>query len=122
MPTESARAISVTLGGTATANHFVTLQADGKFDLSSAQDNADGIILSDGVDGDRVSMAIPDSSVMEVVASAAITAGDNIGCAAAGEARTAVAGDTIMGKALVAAAAGDEVISILFSKAGAVQA
>ena len=118
MSTESARSISITAGAAVTAYHFVTLASDGKFDHSGVQANADGIVLEDGVDGDRVPMAVPDSSVMEVVASAAISVGDDIGCAAAGEARTAVLNDVVMGKALSAAGAGGEIIEILFSKAG----
>jgi hypothetical protein len=121
MATQSARAISVTAGATIVANTFIDLQADGKFDPCGAADMADGIALEAGVDTDRIPMVVPDGSVVQVVASAAISVGDLVGCAASGQARTAATGDPVMGKALTAAGAAGELIDIQFLR-GAVLA
>ncbi len=117
MASQSARAIHVTAGAAVTRSTFIELQTDGKFDPAGVAGNADGVALEDGVDTDRIPMAVPDSGIIQVTASAAISVGDEIGCAAAGEARTAVASDPIMGKAITAAGAQGELIDLLFSKA-----
>lgn len=119
---QSARAISVTAGASVTPNLFVTLQSDGKFDPAGLGDDADGVVLEAGSDGDRVPMVVPDGCVIPVVASAAILAGANVASAAGGQAVTAGTGNVILGKALTAADGSGELVEVLFSKAGAASA
>jgi len=114
MPFENTQSISLTSGAAVTQSRFVTLAADGQVDHTAAAGDADGVALSGATAaGSRISVAQLDGAKLEVEAGEAIAVGDLIGSGANGQARTAVSGDAILGKALSVAAAAGEIITII---------
>ena len=84
--------------------------------VAGAGVNADGILQGSPVAGDPANVMHQGTS--KAVAGAAITAGAEVASDAAGKVVTAVSTDFILGKALEAAAADGEIITVLISKAG----
>lgn len=96
---------------------FVTVNSSGRIALAAAAANADGI-LQDKPNAQGVNGIVANGGISKVVASAAITKGDMIGCAASGQARTATTSDYIMGRALDTATAQGQIIRILLKPGG----
>lgn len=96
---------------------FVTTNSSARVALSAAAANADGI-LQDKPSAAGKSCIVAVAGISKVVASAAITKGDLVGCAASGQARTAAASDYIHGRALETASAQGQIISILLKPGG----
>jgi len=117
---ENVQTISATAGEALPIYRFVTLQADGKYDLTGTDDlRADGVTAEvAAADGDLFALApTPQPAIMKVEASAAISVGDLIAAdGTAGKAKTAAAagaGLYSLGVALSAAAADGEIIEVL---------
>ncbi len=125
MPFEAVRAISLNASAAAIRiARFVVVGAS-----AQAAEAGGGTADVDGVSLEAVAVsnaglafaaAAPDGAKVEVAAGAAVTAGDLVMSDAQGRAITATATNNILGRALTAAGAADEVITILFSKGAGV--
>lgn len=122
MPFESARAVTLPIGAAINQYRIVTVDTSGEaVEAAAGADNVVGVTLEgvttaqfDSGDGQvTVPVAVLDGSKLRIEASAAISVGDVVGAAAAGEARTAVTGDGIVGIALEASAAQGDIITVL---------
>lgn len=109
--------ISVTLeaGGDLSAAQFtfVLLASDAQVDqVSSAGGDADGVLQNDpSAAGRAATVAI--GGIVKVKAGAVVAAGAKVQSDATGRAITAATGDHVLGKAVTAAGAADEIISVL---------
>jgi hypothetical protein len=102
---------------------FVTLAATGISESATATEEIDGISMeavAAGNAGLAVPCARPNGCKVEITAGAAVAAGALVMSDATGRAITATATNSVHGKALTAAAAADEVITILFYKGASV--
>jgi len=115
---QETRVVSVTAGEESVIYTFVSLQADGKYDITGATtERMHGIAAEGGVpDGGALAMVIPNGAIAKVKAGAAITIGDPVQSDATGRAITHVSGAGAFraGIALEAATAADQIISIQF--------
>ena len=93
--------------------HFVLLASDGQVDLvASAGGDADGVLYNDPAAAGRAA-TVAISGIVKVVAGAAVAVGDKVQSDASGRAITAASGDHVLGKAVSAAGAAGDVISVL---------
>ena len=115
---QETRVVSVIAGEESVIYTFVSLQADGKYDITGATtERMHGIAAEGGVpDGGALAMVIPNGAIAKVKAGAAITIGDAVQSDATGRAITHVSGANVFraGIALEAATAADQIISIQF--------
>ena len=110
--------ISGVAGADLTIYRFGVRSGNTVTENSTAGGFVDGIINETVLNGQEVGLVVPDGAIRKVEAGAAISAGANVSSAADGQAITATAGHAIMGKALDAATAADDVIRILFGYRG----
>jgi len=96
---------------------FVDVTGDQAVNLTGAAGKAIGVLQNKPVSGAPATI-YGVGSVSKVAASAAIAAGAKIGSAASGKARTAASADVTLGVALEAAAADDDLISVLLLPLG----
>lgn len=93
---------------------FVKISGTGVISVAAATDAPIGVLLNDPASGETAAVAV--SGIVKLVASAAITAGATIGTTATGTAVTLAAGtDTtkyIVGRAITAAGAGGDIITV----------
>ena len=93
---------------------FVKISGTGVISVAAATDAPIGVLLNDPASGETAAVAV--SGIVKLVASAAITAGVTIGTTATGTAVTLAAGaDTtkyIVGRAITAAGAGGDIITV----------
>ncbi len=111
------KVLSVVAGETSVIYRYVSLQADGKYDISTQGERMGGIAAeSDVADGDALAMVIPNGAIAKIEAGAAIAVGAAVGSDATGRAITHVsaAGDFRGGIALDAAGAAGDIIRIQF--------
>ena len=118
---ENVRPISLNAAATAIRiARFVVVGASGQAaEAAAATDEVDGVSLeavAAGNAGLAFPAAAPDGAKVEVAAGAAVTAGALVTSDATGRAVTAATGNRVNGRALTAAGAADEVITILFRK------
>lgn len=111
---EQVQSISLNAGEDLSAAQYLF----GELDLAGNVDVADtlgvdaiGVIYTNPVSGEAVQIAY--AGVAKVKASAAIAVGAKVAAAADGRAVTAGSGHHVLGRALVAAGAADEVIPVL---------
>ena len=95
---------------------IVKLDGNGDVVLCGAGESMTGV-LEDAPEAAGRAASVVTTNRTKVRASAGITAGDRLGCAAGGLARTAASNDWILGEALSDAAAGD-IFSALLSLQG----
>tara|TARA_R110000851_G_scaffold50512_3_gene120563 strand:+ start:1945 stop:2319 length:375 start_codon:yes stop_codon:yes gene_type:complete len=100
-------------------NYLIALNSSGKAILSSVNARIDGVLQNNPVSGEVASLATVEGTIVKCVASAAITLGDNLAAVATGKVKTAASTNEIIGKALEAATADGDLISVLFKHAGA---
>ena len=105
------------------ASQYLAVITPDALAVAGAAANAFGI-LQNKPDGSASGAQITTATVMvagisRAIASAAIVAGAKVGCAAAGELRTAVSGDHVIGIALEAAAAQGDIFAVLLATGGA---
>lgn len=122
--TESTRAITGVAGSSVSALRFVVRASDGQYDhAGTAQIPVDGISAEGASLNGEFPVVVPDGAVMKITAGAAITSGALVATNNAGKAIAFVdaAGNVATGRALTAATADGEVISIQFfhAKTGA---
>lgn len=113
---ESIKLLSGIAGEALTIYRFVSLQTDGKYDVSGAGERIDGICAeSVAADGDCFPRVMPGGEA-KVEAGAAVSIGDLVQSDASGRAITHVSGAGVGrgGKALTAAAAAGDIITIEF--------
>ena len=111
------QAVTSTAGAALTIYRYVTLQTDGKYDLSGAGDLIDGICgMTVAADLDVFPRVIPNGATCKIEAGAAITVGDELESDATGRAITHTSGlaEGVGGKCLTAAAAAGDIIEITF--------
>lgn len=114
---QDTRVVSVIAGEASVIYTFVSLQADGKYDITAQGERMNGIAAEDGVaDGDALAMIIPNGAIVKVKAGAVTTIGGAVGSDATGRAidHVSAAGDFRAGVFLDAAGAADEIIRIQF--------
>lgn len=98
---------------------FVTMAAAGISESAAATEEVVGISLeaiAAANTGLAVACARPNGGKVEVAAGAAVLVGALVTTDATGRAVTAATGNTVLGVALTASGAADEVITIVFSK------
>ena len=116
-------------GLSAAQYRFVALNANGEVLLAGAGDKAIGVLQNDPLQGQAATVQV--LGISKVVAGGAINIGDYVASDASGKAKAAVAssantttgaitGSHIVGIALEAATAADQVISVLLIHAGGV--
>lgn len=98
-------------------HRFVTIDSGGEAALAAAAGRIDGVNAGNPAQGVAVPIEGP-GSVSKVEASAAITAGDSVGSAANGQARTAVINDFIAGAALNSVSNAGELVSVWLTMPG----
>ncbi len=116
---QSPRAVSVEAGTAVTIYRFILRAADGQYDHSGDNAEADGVAgETQATVGDTVPMILMDGAIMKVEAGAAITALDTVSSDASGRAKTHASGvgNWRLGKALDAAAAAGEIIRVQLKK------
>ena len=115
---EAVRSVTVVAGSAIAVYRLIALAADGEFDyVGTAGLMPDGVSLEAASgQGKVLGMGLPDGSIVKVVAGAAFSRGDNLMSNNAGKAIafTNVAGQVSCGKAMAAAAADGDVVSVLF--------
>lgn len=103
---------------------FVKISGTGVIGAAAATDIPVGVLLNDPADGETAAVAV--SGVVKVKASAAIVAGVLVGTTATGTAVTLVAGtDTtkyILGRAITAAGAAGDIITVAINCASPARA
>lgn len=113
----SSQAVTSIAGEALTIYRYVTLQTDGKYDLSGAGDLIDGI-CAEGVaaDLDAFPRVIPNGATCKMEAGASITVNDELESDSTGRAITHTSGlaEGVGGKALTAAANAGDIIEITF--------
>lgn len=117
--TEAVTAISIVAGADlSTTGQFRFINVNGSGEAVLAADGADavGVLLNAPPQGQPAEVAI--AGRVKVVASAAVTVGDEVASAASGASAAATSGDYIMGRALTAAGAADEVHEVVLLKNG----
>lgn len=114
----TAECITLPAGADHSSNQYkcVTVASDGEVELAGAAARAIGV-LQDNPDAAGKAATVGVGGVLMVMASAAIAAGAEIGCAASGKIRTAVSSDFIMGTALEAASADGNIIAVYWNPA-----
>lgn len=121
MATEiSLTTIPVAAGADHSANQyrFVTINSSGQAVLSGNGASADGVLQDKPSAAGRIG-AVGILGVSKVVAGAAITRGADVASDANGKAKTAATGNRVLGKALEAAAADGDWITVLLKVSGA---
>ena len=114
---QNTQVVSVIAGETSVIYTFVSLQSDGKYDISAQGERPAGIAAEDGVaDGDALAMVIPNGAIAKVKAGDATTIGAAVGSDATGRAidHVSAAGDFRAGIFLDAAGAANEIVRIQF--------
>lgn len=100
---------------------FVKISGTGVVAVAAATDTPIGVLLNDPASGETAEVAI--SGVVKLKASAAITAGAAVGTTSTGTAVTVVAGtDTtkyLLGRAITAAGAAGDIITVAINCASA---
>lgn len=93
---------------------FVTLNSSGQYALVAAQGvDSYGVMVTHDNKADAGVMGTS-GRIVQVIAGEAIAIGDDITTGADAKAETAATGDVILGKALTAAAADNDLISIFY--------
>ena len=113
----SSQAVTSIAGEALTIYRYVSLQTDGKFDISGAAEEIDGICgMTVAADLDAFPRVIPNGGTCKVEAGAAITLGDKLESDSTGRAitHTTGVGDGTGGTALTAAGAAGDIIDIIF--------
>ncbi len=95
-------------------NHLVKLDSSSQVVLAGVGDDPIGVNVDNGESGEVVGVMTEHGSTIEIVASAAISAGADVAPAANGRIRTAVATDPIIGTAQTAAAADGDLVTVLY--------
>lgn len=98
-------------------HRFVDVTADKAVNVSGAAGKAIGVLQNKPASGEPATI-YGVGSITKVAASAAIAAGAIVGSAASGKARTVVSADVRLGVALEAAAADNDLISVLLLPLG----
>jgi hypothetical protein len=115
---QNTQVVSVIAGEASVIYTFVSLQADGKYDITGATtERMHGIAAEGGVpDGGALAMVIPNGAIAKVKAGAAVTLGAQVQSDSTGRAIDHVSGVGVVtaGIALDAAAAADDIIRIQF--------
>lgn len=109
------RSITVPAAADLSANQyrFVTINTSGQAALTTTLGGtADGVLQNDP-SAQAMPGTVAVAGVSKVVAGAAITNGDTVSSDTVGRAITAITGQTIHGKALQAATAAGQIISVL---------
>jgi len=123
---QTVRTIDGEAGSAVTPYRFVVLAADGQYDhAGSAQGAVDGIAMEDAdAAGKVIPIALQDGCICKVEAGAAIVVGNEISTDASGRAIPvgAANGNLKHGRALEAASAAGEIVSIQFAFKGQVNA
>lgn len=117
---DSVTTISVPAAGALTQFTLVTVNSSGQVANTGDGAMAQGVVQNDpGAAGEIAEVAT--AGVMQVVAGGSVSAGDDIGSDANGQAVTASdgSGDIIIGKALTSASGSGSVISMLYQPTGA---
>ena len=100
---------------------FVKISGTGVISVAAATDAPIGVLLNDPASGETAAVAV--SGIVKIKASAAIVAGVPVGTTATGTAVTLVAGtDTtkyIVGRAITAAGAAGDIITVAINAASA---
>ncbi len=92
---------------------FIALASDGQIDpVGTAGANADGVLQDNPAAAGRAA-CVGIAGVSKVVASAAISVGAQVSSTNAGKARTAVSTDRVLGRAMTAAAADGDIMTVL---------
>lgn len=98
--------------------YFVYVDTAGRAALqTSAGANCDGVLQNKPAAIDRAA-TISNGGISKVSASAAIAIGDKIAVHTTGQAKTAVSGNRVVGVALSAATAANDIISVLLKMTG----
>lgn len=115
---QNTQAVSVIAGEASVIYTFVSLQTDGKYDITGAStERMHGIAAEDGVaDGDALAMIIPNGAIVKVKAGAATTIGTAVQSDSTGRAIDHVSGVGVVraGVFLDAAGAANEIVRIQF--------
>lgn len=98
--------------------YFVSMAADGQIDPTGDGASADGV-LQNNPDAIGKTATVAIGGISKVVAGAAIAAGADVASGAAGKAKTATTGNRVLGKAMTAASADGDIISVLLKVQGA---
>ena len=96
---------------------FVTINTDGKAELSAAGARVDAVVCNNP-NVDEAAELHGSGDVVKVEASAAVGAGASVSSAADGKARVAAAGDYIAGVCVHAAGAAGELCSVYINNPG----
>ena len=118
MSFEAFRSISLVPGGVVAQRRFCTIDSSGRAVQAGANAEAVGISLeaAAAADDPAIPVGLLDGAKVEVEAGAAVTAGDEVTSDANGQAVVATTGQRVLGFALSAAGAADEVITIVAQK------
>lgn len=110
---QTVRLISVVASGALAARRMVDFDSSGDVAYPSAGSVAAGVLQEAADAADKViSAALPDGAIVKVEAGAAVALGADVMSNATGQAITATATNTIMGKALQAAGALGDIIEV----------
>ena len=112
-------ALTFEAAGDLSANQFYLVVVDGNGQVAVAGDGADAIgVLYDKPSAQGNAAQVRIGEVVQVAAGAAVSIGANVASDATGRAVTATTGEQIVGKALTAASAAGQLISVLWRPNG----